>query len=75
MGRPGFRGGQKPHRASLYFGQVFRAFSGSILAWHNLYLLAMTVAVVSEVQVPKNGCFIAAEGVPGVTPGWSHTDP
>ena len=42
---------------------------------HNLYLLAMTVAVVSEVQVPKNGCFIAAEGVPGVTPGWSHTDP
>ena len=26
----GFRGGQKPHRASLYFGQVFRAFSGSI---------------------------------------------
>ena len=42
---------------------------------HNLYLLAMTVAVVSEVQVPKNGCFIAAEAVPGVTPGWSHTDP
>ena len=42
---------------------------------HNLYPLAMTVAVVSEVQVPKNGCFIAAEGVPGVTPGWSHTDP
>ena len=42
---------------------------------HNLYLLAMTVAVVSEVQVTKNGCFIAAEGVPGVTPGWSHTDP
>ena len=42
---------------------------------HNLYLLAMTVAVVSEVQVPKNGCFIAAEAVPRVTPGWSHTDP
>ena len=32
-GRPGFRGGQKPHRESLYFGQVFRAFSGSIPAW------------------------------------------
>ena len=28
-----FRGGQKPHRASLYFGQVFRSFSGSIPAW------------------------------------------
>ena len=38
-------------------------------------IFTMTVAVVSEVQVPKNGCFIAAEGVPGVTPGWSHTDP
>ena len=33
MGRPGFRGGQKPHRASLYFGQVLRAFSGSIPTW------------------------------------------
>ena len=27
---------------------------------HNLYLLAMTVAVVSEVQVPKNGCFYSS---------------
>ena len=42
---------------------------------HNLYLLAMTVAVVSEAQAPKNGRFIAAEAVPGVTPGRSHTDP
>ena len=37
---------------------------------HNLYFLAITVA-----QTPKNGRFIAAEAVPGVTPGRSHTDP
>ena len=42
---------------------------------HNLYLLAMTVTVVPEAQAPKNGRFIAAEAVPGVTPGRSHTDP
>ena len=42
---------------------------------HNLDLLAMTVAVVPEAQAPKNGRFIAAEAVPGVTPGRSHTDP
>ena len=38
-------------------------------------ILAMTVAVVPEAQAPKNGRFIAAEAVPGVTPGRSHTDP
>ena len=32
-------------------------------------------AVVAEAQAPKNGRFIAAEAVPGVTPGRSHTDP
>ena len=32
-------------------------------------------AVVPEAQAPKNGRFIAAEAVPGVTPGRSHTDP
>ena len=42
---------------------------------HNLYLLAMTVAVVPEAQAPKNGRFIAAEAVPGVTPGRSHNGP
>ena len=50
----GFRGGQKPHCASLYFGHDW--------------------AVVPEAQAPKNGRFIAAEAVPGVTPGRSHTD-
>ena len=34
-----------------------------------------SVAVVPEAQAPKNGRFIAAEAVPGVTPGRSHTDP
>ena len=48
---------------------------GRFRGGHNLYLLAMTVAVVPEVQAPKNGRFIAAEAVPGVTPGRSHTDP
>ena len=38
-------------------------------------ILAMTVAVVPEAQAPKTGRFIAAEAVPGVTPGRSHTDP
>ena len=41
----GFRGGQKPHRESLYFGQVFRAFSGSIST------------VVLEAQAPQNWRF------------------
>ena len=40
-----------------------------------LYFLAITVAVVPEAQAPKNGRFIAAEAVPEVTPGRSHTDP
>ena len=69
-------------RADLAFGvaknpiarvSILARFSGPsrgrFRPGHNLYLLAMTVAVVSEVQVPKNGCFIAAEAVPGVTPG------
>ena len=58
MGRPGFRGGQKPHRESLYFGQVFRTFSGSILAWPHGH----DWAVVPEAQAPKNGRFIAVPG-------------
>ena len=32
-------------------------------------------AVVPEAQAPNNGRFIAAEAVPRVTPGRSHTDP
>ena len=42
---------------------------------HNLYLLAMPGQLFPEAQAPKNGRFIAAEAVPGVTPGRSHTDP
>ena len=38
-------------------------------------ILAMTMAVVPEAQAPKTGRFIAAEAVPGVTPGRSHPDP
>ena len=71
----GFRGGQKPHCARLYFGQVFRAFSGSIPVMAIIYTFWHDWAVVPEAQAPKNGRFIAAEAVPGVTPGRSHTDP